>query len=251
LLCAASLLQPVHATATLRALSGVTVALDPGHNGRNASSPAINRLVDAGGFWKACDTAGTATHSGYPEHAFTWAFVLELQRQLVANGATVVLSRPDDHGVGPCIDERGRFANRDRATVAISIHGDGGPDNGRGFEVIEPGMPPRRDERLRANLHQSALLGAEVRLALVDVGHLEPSTYLGRNGVGQRSDLGGLNWSRVPKVMIELLNMRNRSDAAFVNSLSWRTSTAHALVVGIAWYLNGHPDSTTEQLLVS
>ena len=239
------------ATATDLPLSGISVALDPGHNGQNGASFSINHLVDAGGFWKACDTAGTSTKSGYPEHAFTWAFVAELKRQLEANGAKVFLSRPNDRGVGPCIDERGRFANRLRATLAISIHGDGGPDFGRGFEVIEPGMPPRRDDSLRPNLHQSALLGAELRQALVDVGHQMPSTYLGKNGVGQRTDLGGLNWSRVPKVMIELLNMRNGLDASFVNSLTWRTQTAHALVVGIAWYLAGHPDATSAERLTT
>ena len=238
-----------HSKAATLPLSGVVVALDPGHNAMNGSASSINRVVDAGGLWKACDTAGTSTRSGYPEHAFTWAFVAELKAQLESNGATVYLSRPNDRGVGPCIDERGRFANRRRATLAISIHGDGGPENGRGFEVIEPGMPPRRDDSLRPNLHKSALLGAELRQALVDVGHLQPSTYLGRNGVEQRSDLGGLNWSRVPKVMIELLNMRNGGDASYVNSTTWRTSTAHALVVGIAWYLQGHPDTTSAQLL--
>ncbi len=238
-----------HATASDLPLHGISVALDPGHNGKNGASSSISRLVDAGGFWKACDTDGTSTKSGYPEHAFTWAFVAELQAQLKANGAKVYLSRPNDQGVGPCIDERGLFADRLHATVAISIHGDGGPDSGRGFEVIEPGMPPRRDNSLRPNLHQSALFGSELRQALVDVGHLQPSTYLGRNGVGQRSDLGGLNWSRVPKVMIELLNMRNRSDASMSTSASWRKSTAHALVVGIAWYLQGHPDTTSAKQL--
>lgn len=239
------------ATATDLPLSGISIALDPGHNGQNDASYSINRLVDAGGFWKSCDTAGTSTKSGYPEHAFTWAFVVELKRQLEANGAKVVLSRPNDRGVGPCIDDRGRFANRDKANLAISIHGDGGPDFGRGFEVIEPGMPPRRENSLRPNLHQSALLGAELRQALVDVGHQMPSTYLGKNGVEQRSDLGGLNWSRVPKVMIELLNMRNGVDASLVNSLTWRKQTAHALVVGIAWYLAGHPGATSADQLAT
>ena len=47
------------------------VVLDPGHNLNNSSS--INQIVNAGnGVFKACDTTGTATNGGYPEHAFTW-----------------------------------------------------------------------------------------------------------------------------------------------------------------------------------
>jgi hypothetical protein len=51
--------------------------------------------------------------------------------------------------------------------------------------------------------------------------------------------------------MIELLNMRNGIDTSFVNSLTWRTQTAHALVVGIAWYLAGHPDATSAAQLTT
>src|SRR5436190_5071122 len=53
---------------------GRVVVLDPGHNGGNGSHPAeINRQVPAGrGKTKPCNTTGTATNAGYPEHAFTW-----------------------------------------------------------------------------------------------------------------------------------------------------------------------------------
>ena len=40
-------------------LDGTTIAIDPGHNGRNWAHPEeINRLVDAGTLRKACDTTG-------------------------------------------------------------------------------------------------------------------------------------------------------------------------------------------------
>jgi len=45
-------------------LAGVTIEIDPGHNGGNASHLAfINRLVWIGNRWKACNTVGTATRS--------------------------------------------------------------------------------------------------------------------------------------------------------------------------------------------
>ena len=55
-------------------LAGRTILVDPGHNGGNATHPAaINRLVPAGGFRKACDTTGTATNDGrLTEAAFTF-----------------------------------------------------------------------------------------------------------------------------------------------------------------------------------
>ena len=40
------------------------------------------------------------------------------------------------------------------------------------------------------------------------------ATYLGNAGLSERSDLGGLNLSDVPKVFIETGNMRSATDAA-------------------------------------
>ena len=44
------------------------------------------------------------------------------------------------------------------------------------------------------------------------------STYIGKDGIAVRNDLGGLNWSTVPKVFIETGNMRNATDAALLKS---------------------------------
>jgi N-acetylmuramoyl-L-alanine amidase len=75
-------------------LHGRTVVIDPGHNGANWSHPAeINRLVDAGGFRKACDTTGTSTNDGYAEAAYNLDVALRLARILRAAGARVVLTR--------------------------------------------------------------------------------------------------------------------------------------------------------------
>ena len=55
-------------------IAGMAVFLDPGHNAVNDAS--INQQVPNGrGGTKACNTSGTATNDGYPEHAFTWAVV--------------------------------------------------------------------------------------------------------------------------------------------------------------------------------
>src|SRR5207302_638312 len=108
-----------------------------GHNGGNGAHPdAINRLVDIGNGTKACDTTGTSTDDGYPEHAYTLDVATRAAALLRTAGASVVLTRTDDSGVGPCIDERAGIGNRAGAAVAVSIHADGGPAGGRGFHVI-------------------------------------------------------------------------------------------------------------------
>ncbi|HET8929846.1 MAG TPA: N-acetylmuramoyl-L-alanine amidase, partial [Acidimicrobiales bacterium] len=88
------------------ALRGKVVVIDPGHNGGNSSHPAeIGRQVPmAEGRTKECDTSGTQTNDGYPEHEFTFDVANRLAAALRARGAAVYLTRDDDSGVGPCVD---------------------------------------------------------------------------------------------------------------------------------------------------
>ena len=220
-------------------LTGDHVYLDPGHNGRNyAFSSSINQLVPAGAGLKACDTTGTATDAGYPEHAFAWRMALLVSASLRARGATVILSRANDDGVGPCVNVRGTLGATVRADVALSIHADGGPPNGRGFAVLEPaGIGPSA-----AVTNESRALGDALASALATSG-MPASSYDGVNGVAVRRDLAGLNLSTVPKVLLECGNMRNNTDAALLSSASWQASAASILANALAAWLLSHAAS--------
>jgi N-acetylmuramoyl-L-alanine amidase len=62
-------------------IAGMTVFLDPGHNGANDSS--ITRQVpDGRGGTKDCETTGAETNDGYPEHTFTWEVTLAIRDAL-------------------------------------------------------------------------------------------------------------------------------------------------------------------------
>ena len=54
-----------------------------------------------------------------------------------------------------------------------------------------------------------------------------------------RDNLGGLNLSTVPKVLIECANMQNPIDAALTESPAWRQQAAQGLADGITSYLEG------------
>ena len=218
-------------------LAGRTIAIDPGHNGGNASAPGvINALVAAGGFSKPCDTTGTSTDAGYPEYAFTMDVANRLTALLRAQGANVVLTRSDSGGVGPCVNARAAVGNAAHADAAISIHADGGPAADPGFHVIAPGLSP--DGGNASILGRSAALARSVKVAFA-AGTGEETAAYEAPGLVVRTDLGGLNLSRVPKIFIECANMRNPSDAARVSSGQWRQEAAGAIVNGLRSYLGG------------
>ena len=211
-------------------LVGTTVHVDAGHNGANATRPAqINRLVPAGtgGYRKACDTTGTETNDGrLSESRFTLDVARRLQRRLQRVGATVVMTRTTDDGVGPCVNERAAIGNRAHADLAVSIHADGGPAGGRGFHVI---APLARRAVAPAIVAPSLRFARQLRARLEAIG-LRRSNYLGGGtGLVQRDDLGGLNLSRVPKAFVELGNMRNAADARRLQRPAHRDLIAIAL----------------------
>ncbi|WP_320670527.1 N-acetylmuramoyl-L-alanine amidase [Patulibacter defluvii] len=222
-----------------RPLAGRTVVLDPGHNGANGAHPAtINRLVAVGNGRKPCNTTGTESVLGLAESRFNWLVAVEARRALRELGATVVLTRHDDRGVGPCVDRRARIANRHRADAAVSIHADGGPPGGRGFHVILPGPVPRVAGHDRI-VGRSARMGRALRSAFRRGTGTGYSTYLGRRGLDVRSDLGGLNLATVPAVMLESGNMRNPADARRMSDPAWRRRAGDAIAEGVRAFLGG------------
>lgn len=219
-------------------LAGHTVLLDPGHNGGNsADAGAIGRQVDAGGFQKPCDTVGAQSADGYAEHAFVFDVATRAADALRALGAKVLLTRADDTGVGPCVDERARIGNAAAADAVVSIHADGGPPEGSGFHVIAPALSP--DGGNGDILAGSGRLADLVRESFGATTGQAPADYLGDDGISVRSDLGGLNLSRVPKVFLECGNMRNPGDAGRMRDPGWRARAAAGIVDGLVAFLTG------------
>ena len=220
-----------------RALAGYTVVLDPGHNGGNGSdAAAIGRQVWAGTLWKDCDTVGASTDDAYNEAAHNFDVALRVRRLLRLQGARVVLTRPNDTGIGPCITQRAALGNRLHADAAVSIHADGNLENAyHGFHVILPADEGQGARMLTA----SQRLGYAIRDALRDQGPTVESNYIGSHGLIVRDDLGGLNLSQVPKVFTEIGNMHSTFDAPAIESPGGRQQEAAAIAAGIARFLTG------------
>jgi N-acetylmuramoyl-L-alanine amidase len=219
-------------------LAGRTIVIDPGHQLGNHNFPRqISRLVPAGGFRKPCNTTGTATRAGFPEPTLTIRVSRLLRQRLVDLGARVVMTRyrNEQDLWGPCVDERGRAGNGIEADLKISIHGDGSTATGaRGFHVIRPTSRAGWTDDIAA---PSRRLAYAVRAALRDQGLPVANYIAGGDGMDARGDLGTLNLSDVPVAMVELGNMRNRTDARRMTTTAGRATYARGLARGIRTFL--------------
>jgi len=222
--------------ATTRPLAGKIVGVDPGHNGLNYTDPAyIDRQIWNGREWENCNTTGTATASGYTEARFNFNVATYLAADLRAQGAKVVLTRHNNHGIGPCVNRRAQIIDHSGADVAIDIHADSGPSWGRGFAVLEPVADGPNDKIIAPALR----FGRYVYSAFLQYTPLRPSDYYGHNGYIFRNNLAGLNLTTVPEVLIECSNMANSADAALLTSPSVQRKIAQALDAAIVRFLTG------------
>ena len=220
-------------------LTGKTIVIDPGHNPGNVHYPReINATVKIGKGTTSCDTTGTATNAGYSEARFTLDVARRVRTILQAEGAKVVFPQDGNRPWGPCVTQRAAIGNAAHADAAISIHGDGAPASDRGFHVIMPAAVDQGGADNRAIVAPSRTLGLDVRAAFKGATGEPYANYI-NGGVGYdvRSDLGGLNLSKVPKIFIECGNMRNATDAGRMTSASWRQTAAKGIAAGLTSFV--------------
>jgi N-acetylmuramoyl-L-alanine amidase len=216
-------------------LTGIVIAIDPGHNGGNASHPSlISYPVWVGSEWNPCNRSGTATKSGYPEHKFNWLTSLAVKSRLEKLGATVYFTHPTDTGVGPCVTVRSSLGTRVGAALEVSIHADGAASEFHGFHINHPGVIKGWTDDIAA---ESLVLAKAIRDAMV-AGGTPVANYYATNGLKTRVTLGTLNESDVPIVLIECGNMKNAGDAAKMTSSAGRARYADGIVAGIRRYLH-------------
>jgi N-acetylmuramoyl-L-alanine amidase len=228
--------SPQTRVSSAKPLAGKIVGIDPGHNGLNYTDPAyINHKVWNGREWEDCDTTGTETASGYTEARFNWNVAKYLRAILVKDGARVVLTRKNNHGVGPCVNRRARILDRAHANVSIDIHADYGPSAGRGFTVLEPVADGPNDKVIKSSLRFARYVHAAMRSRT----KMTVSDYYGHDGYIRRDDLAGLNLTTMPKVLIECGNMNNARDARLLVRSGVQRSIARALAAAIIRFLTG------------
>lgn len=230
LLVASGLMVAAAPASAQPGIAGRVVFLDPGHNGANEGN--TRQVPNGRGGRKDCQTSGTQTASGYPEHAFTWDITLRIRAGLTALGVRSAMSRGDDASSGPCVDARAAMANELSPDAIVSIHADGGPPSGRGFHV-NYSSPPLNE----VQTGPAVALATTMRDELVR-GRLPVASYIGTDGLYGRADLAGLNLAEYPAVLVELGNMRNPDEAAAMESEQGRQIYADLVVGAIAAYLS-------------
>jgi len=83
----------------------------------------------------------------------------------------------------------------------------------------------------------SRTFGTLVKKAMLADTKMPVSNYDGTNGISHRNDIAGLNLTTVPKILIEVGNMKNASDVRLLTSATFQQQVARALLAAIIKFL--------------
>lgn len=202
------------------------VVLDPGHQSRaNYEKEPIGPGAAELKIKVSAGTQGATTK--VPEHQFNLELSLKLRDALEALGYQVVLTR-ETAEVDISNAERAVLANEAKADIFVRIHADGAENKAaNGISVLYPS---------EKNPYIAELSADSKRLAEELLDGMCESTGANRRGIVPRDDLTGMNWSKVPVVVIEAGFMTNAAEEQNLISDAYQELLAEGVVKGIQEY---------------
>jgi N-acetylmuramoyl-L-alanine amidase len=199
-----------------------TIAIDPGHGGRNA---------------------GRGAQGGRAEKDIALDTAIRLKNALTKMGYKTVLTRSNDADIS--MDARVGMANNQKADLFISIHASGGnftTGGGPAIFVLDAedfSGGPRKGalawgEQNAPYLPDSMRLSRKLWDALKKIEAGQPVVHNVR--------LAGFSGLAMPAVMVELGNLDNQAKAGLLSEDSFRGKVADSLARGIAEFSKGDHD---------
>ena len=178
-------------TVTIKQNEKYTICIDPGHQLKGDSD--TEQMAPDSGSYKArvsSGTAGIATKK--PEYELNLEASLKLKHILESRGYKVLMTR-ESHDVNISNMERAIFANENNADMVVRIHADGSNDSGVTGACI---LIPSKDGQYTSGIFSDSSECAKY------VNENMKNNGFKVNGIFERSDLTGFNWSKVPVVLV-------------------------------------------------
>ena len=180
-------------------IESVTIVIDPGHQQKaNLEHEPIGPGAGESKIKVSGGTQGIST--GKPEYILTLESSLLLGEILQDRGFEVTYTRTA-HDVNVSNKERAEMANEHQADLFIRMHADGANDSSvKGFSILTISNQNPYTAPIYENSYQAASL-------ILDEVKRDGKGKV--NGISYRDDMSGLNWSKVPAILIEMGFMTN------------------------------------------
>lgn len=201
------------------------VCIDPGHQAKG--DPKGEPIAPGSENKKArvaSGTTGVATKK--PEYAVNLEAAIILKDLLMQKGYEVVMTR-EVNEVNVSNVERAEIANKAQADMTIRLHCDSIGNGGKSGAVL---IVPSKAGTHTAGIYKPSY----------DYAQLLKKTLEGKgvkvNGIFERGDMTGFNWSKVPVVIFEMGFMSNWNEDRMLSDKGYQQKLMEAVVEALDEY---------------
>lgn len=215
-------------TAGNPASNGILVALDPGHQAPEVDMSGTEPNAPGSQEMKTQATGGTTgSYSGIGEYELNLDIARMVRDELEARGYEVVMTR-EDNQTAISNAQRAQLANEAGADIAVRIHANGSENPSASGALA---LIPSAENPWVGNLYEPSAYLAECIL-----NSYCQATGFANQGIQTNDTMTGINWSRIPVVILEMGFMTNQNDDLRMADPQFRTQMVQGIVNGIEAY---------------
>lgn len=205
-----------------------TVCIDPGH--QEKGDPKGEPIAPGSGNKKprvSSGTAGIATKKA--EHVVNLEAAMILKDLLVQKNYNVIMTR-ETADVNISNAERAEIANNANTNITIRIHCDSINDSGKTGATI---LVPAKNSQYTKNIYCESNKYAEILKKSLQNNNIKV------NGVFERNDITGFNWSKVPVIILEMGFMSNYNEDKMLSDPNYQKLLMESVSESIDKYSKG------------
>ncbi|MGI6174297.1 MAG: N-acetylmuramoyl-L-alanine amidase family protein [Christensenellales bacterium] len=213
-------------------LSGIVIGIDAGHQAH--ANMDTEPVAPGSKEKKPKVAAGTrGVKSKVAEYIVNLDVSLKLQEALEKEGATVIMARTEND-VDISNIERAQMMNEGGAQLFLRLHCNGvnsKSKNGIGLYVRKTG----------GKVADEAYAAAEIILEC-----MVSSTGAREDGLFRRDTYSGLNWAKMPSILVEMGYMTNPEEDLKLNDPEYQNKLVQGMVEGVCRYFETAPEKTEQ-----
>ena len=215
-------------------VNGYAVCLDPGHQGSWVDMSATEPNAPGCEERKTKSTTGTqGTFTGVPEYELNLNISLQLQEELENRGYRVVMTR-ENNDTAISNSERATLAYSSGCDIYVRIHANGSDDSSVSGALAMTMSP--------SNAYVGNLFDESYRLAEAVLNNYCSKAGFDNLGIQYYDNMTGINWSRLPVMILEMGFMTNESDDRRMEDPEEQKMMVSGIADGIDVYFGLDPD---------
>lgn len=206
----------------------ILIAIDPGHQGWDIDMSSLEANAPGSDVVKAKATGGTSgEYSGIPEYQLNLDVALMVRDCLVEQGYDVLMTR-ENNETAISNAERASLANEMGADISVRIHANGSEDPSANGALVLIGSAE--------NPYVGDLYENSSRLGECVLNAYCSQTGMQNLGIQTNDTMTGINWSKIPVMILEMGFMTNEQDDLHMADPDYRIKMSDGIVEGINAY---------------